>query len=502
MSDERGVAGRGRVPSAASREPASGLRLRRQVLLGTAVAVVVAVPVLDRLAEDGLIAGATWTLVVLLALIGVSAAETMAPVGHGRAMLRLVVALGLLTAFCAVAGWSLVLPAVAVLVAVQHIRTSGSRLWRTAAAAVAAFTLLAQGAVATGLQPSVVDPAGSHLAAGWILAVSLLSIASVGTGVRHREQAADALARVEARLRALMESSTDVLTVSDAQGRLTYVSPAVERTLGHTADALIGSPLLSLVDAEHRPIVARRLAEVVRQGSDARLRFDVLVVHATHERRWYEWTAHNLLDDPLVEGLVVDQRDVTERLLHSKALAHAAAHDELTGLANRGELMRRLSSALPQASPGAGIAVLFLDLDKFKEVNDTFGHQAGDEVLTIIAERLEGCLRAQDHLARLGGDEFCVLLTEIRDTEEVRAIVGRLSRAVQLPIALGTTTVRVGVSIGASLAVDGSQDPTALFAGADAAMYVVKNGRRRLRGPRHSEPIAADEPETAGEERS
>ncbi|HEY3544768.1 MAG TPA: sensor domain-containing diguanylate cyclase, partial [Propionicimonas sp.] len=286
-----------------------------------------------------------------------------------------------------------------------------------------------------------------------------------------------ALARAEARLRALMDSSTDVLTVSDAAGNLTYVSPALERSIGHAPEAVLGRPLLDLVDSDYREEVGRRLQEVVGSGPGARTSLDVLVAHATGERRWYEWTVHNLLADHLVQGLVVDQRDITERLVHQGALAHAAAHDDLTGLANRAELMRRLRQYLPQAAPGAGVAVLFLDLDRFKAVNDTYGHATGDELLVVLARRLTSCLRPHDHLARLGGDEFCVILTEIAGQREVRAIAARLEAAVGTPVALDAGTVQVGVSIGSVLTTDAERDPADLFAEADAAMYAVKNAR-------------------------
>src|SRR5690606_15808427 len=194
--------------------------------------------------------------------------------------------------------------------------------------------------------------------------------------------------RAEATLRALMDSSTDVLTVSDATGRLTYVSPAVERSLGRSASSLVGRPLHELADPEHRKAVVDLLDRVVKAGPRTRAGLDVLVVRASGERRWHEWTVHNLLADPLVRGLVVSQRDVTERLQQQARLAHADSHDLLTGLPNRAALFALLRSALQEAGPRAGVALLFIDLDGFKQVNDLHGHVAGDELLAVVAQRL------------------------------------------------------------------------------------------------------------------
>ena len=177
--------------------------------------------------------------------------------------------------------------------------------------------------------------------------------------------------------------------------------------------------------------------------------------------------------------MVVQQRDVTERLQAQRALAHAASHDELTGLPNRGELIRRMLSSLPQAGPGAAVAVLFVDLDLFKDVNDRLGHQAGDDVLVVVARRLGASLRTHDHLGRLGGDEFGVLLTEVRDEEEVRAVVERLVTSLEQPITLPGASVTIGASVGYSITADPRTPLDRLLATADARMYATKNSRKR-----------------------
>jgi diguanylate cyclase (GGDEF)-like protein/PAS domain S-box-containing protein len=446
--------------------------------------LVVAVPLFFWLSSIDLILGDPWVLALLLPLIIFMADDhAQQQLGGGRLddspILRLVLATLMISVLCWTAGWSLLVPAAAILLAVPVIHHSRGRFWVAVGAIVTVVTVGGQLGLVLDYIPSVLDAAPSHFAAGGLLVIAWGAAALVARDAADASDAAAALARAEARLRALMESSTDVLTVSAADGRLTYVSPAVERAMGYRAADLLGRSLLDLVDAEHRPGVTTRLEDVEARGADARSSMDVLVVHASLERRWYEWTFHNLLQDELVRGMVVQQRDVTERLQAQRALAHAASHDDLTGLPNRAELLRRMLSSLPQAGPSAAVAVLFVDLDLFKEVNDRLGHQAGDDVLVVVARRLAATLRAHDHLGRLGGDEFGVLLTEVRDEDEVKAVVGRLVSALEQPITLPNASVTVGASVGYSITTDPTTPLDRLLATADARMYATKTTRRR-----------------------
>jgi diguanylate cyclase (GGDEF)-like protein/PAS domain S-box-containing protein len=446
--------------------------------------LALAIPLLFWLRSIDLITGDPWVLALLLPLVIFVGDDHAQPKIGGGALedspgLRLTAAAVLGAAFCWFSGWSMLAPAAATLVSIPLINRATQRMAIQAASVVVLTAAVGEAAVALDYIPTVVEPAQSHVGAGFLTLIALAAVAAISRGATGQRTAAGALLRAEARLRALMESSTDVLTVSSADGRLTYVSPAVERAMGYSPADLVGHPLLDMVDSEHRRAVAARLADVEERGGDARSSMDVLVVHASLERRWYEWTFHNLLDDALVQGLVVQQRDVSERLQAQRALAHAASHDELTGLPNRGELLRRMMASLPQAGPSAAVAVLFVVRTRFKDVTDQLGHQAGDDVLVVVARRLAASLRGHDHLGRLGGDEFGVLLTEVRDEQEVRAVVDRLVVALEQPITLPGATVSVGASVGYSLTVDPDTALDRLLATADARMYAVKGNRRR-----------------------
>lgn len=447
-------------------------------------ALAVALPLLVWLHGRGLVTGDPVVVALLVPLTILVADERAQPsLGSGhleeRHLLRLLLCLGAVAALFWQAGWPSLVAAGGAVVSVPLIQHAGRRLAVVAALGTTVATVLGEVAVATDLLPAVLPVEWSQVTAGALLVGAWVTMLAVARNAADQAGYAHALARAEARLRALMESSTDVLTVSNGGGILTYVSPAVERAMGYRPADLLGRPLLDIVDAEHRPAVAARLSELMQRGQDARASMDVLVVHASLEHRWYEWTFHNLLSDSLVEGMVVQQRDVSERLSAQRALAHAASHDDLTSLPNRGELFRRMSASIPQAGPGAAVAVLFVDLDLFKDVNDRLGHQAGDDVLVVVARRLAASLRAHDHLGRLGGDEFGVLLTEVRDEQEVRAVVGRLVTAIEQPITLAGGNVTIGASVGYAMTADPRMSLDRLLAAADQRMYATKARRRR-----------------------
>ncbi len=474
--------------------PSARRRATRLTLPGVAVAPAALLAGLAQLAltswmrAHGLVTGSPVLLAVLLALIVASGTRAVQGlVGRGRLdsrpVARLTIAFGLFAALTWTAGWSFIMPVTAILVGIVQVQRSGHTVWRGALAIIAVFTVAGQVGVALGWVATVAQPAVSHVAAAALLLLTASGLVVVGSAVAERDEVQSALERTEARLRVLMESSQDVLTVSDADGVLTYVSPAASHGLRHAPDALVGTELLALADSEHRPIVAEALRTVMAAGTGARTSIDVLVELATRERRWFEWSVLNLLGDPLVAGLVIVQRDVTERLRSQAALAYAAEHDDLTGLPNRSDLLQRITAAAEQAAPQAGLAVLFLDLDRFKDVNDLHGHSAGDELLRAVARRLRGALRPQDHLARISGDEFCVLLTEVHDEDEAGAVVERLDAVVGQPVALAAgPLVRVGVSIGWALTF-APRSAEELFTSADAAMYLDKGSRRREQGP-------------------
>src|SRR5688500_11864903 len=266
------------------------------------------------------------------------------------------------------------------------------------------------------------------VAASSLLAV--LSMAFAGSSRllrRHnrllREQAAheqvltDDLRRNEERFRSLVRNASDGIVIAGADGMVTYESPGVERVLGHAPDSRIGRNAFELVHPEDLPGVERLFTDIVATPQvEATAEFRAR--HSDGSYRVVEAVAKNLLDDRAIEGVVVNFRDVTERRSLEQQLRHQAFHDSLTGLPNRALFLDRLTHALARARRGSvPLAVLFLDLDDFKAVNDSLGHPAGDELLVAVAGRIRMSVRDSDTAARMGGDEFAILLEEAPSVE-------------------------------------------------------------------------------------
>jgi diguanylate cyclase (GGDEF)-like protein/PAS domain S-box-containing protein len=272
--------------------------------------------------------------------------------------------------------------------------------------------------------------------------------------------------RAEERFSALVEHAPDVMTVLDLDGRVMYTSPSGRRILGATQ---VGMPVFDIVHPDEVAYVRERFTSLLREKGGLE-RMQVRVRQADGQYRWFDLTASNQLHNPALEGVVINARDITDSREMQDRLAHDAHHDPLTGLPNRRRLQQRLADSL-RAEP---VAVLFVDLDGFKPVNDELGHEAGDELLRQVGERLSGCLRPVDVLARVGGDEFVLLLPGVGTEDETRAVIARLRAAAGAPFEIGGQEVRIGASIGVHLAGPGEQ-PDAVLRTADEAMYAVKN---------------------------
>ena len=282
----------------------------------------------------------------------------------------------------------------------------------------------------------------------------------------------DALARQE-RFRALVRHSSDVITVADADGTIRHQTPSVEAVLGYASGELAGTAVTALVHPEDLRESAAHLAHLAsRPGSQ--LRMVARVRHRDGAWRDVETVAVNLLDDPVVGGLVLTSRDVTERTELERQLSHQAFHDALTGLANRALLAERLRHALARCQRSGGfVAVLVLDLDGFKAVNDGLGHAVGDELLVAVAERLVAGLRPGDTAARLGGDEFVVLVEDLNALAEAGRVAERVLESLLVPFEAGGRRLDVQASIGVATNAT-AQDPDDLVRNADVAMYRAK----------------------------
>jgi diguanylate cyclase (GGDEF)-like protein/PAS domain S-box-containing protein len=293
--------------------------------------------------------------------------------------------------------------------------------------------------------------------------------------VTERKEVERVIVESEERFRSLVQYSSDIITVLDADGTIRYASPAVEKMIGYKPEEQIGTNAFGTVHPDDRDRALDTFAEVLkRPGLHPPLEFRV--PHKDGSWRYLEHVVNNLLEDPAVRGVVINSRDVTERKAMQKQLHYQAFHDSLTGLPNRALFMDRLEHALTRANRrGSKIAVLFMDLDNFKVINDSLGHKAGDQLLIAVAERLKTPLRPEDTVARLGGDEFTILVEDISGVGDVARIAVRLAKILRPPFALGEQEVFATVSTGIALNNLAREQPADLLRHADLAMYRAKH---------------------------
>lgn len=289
----------------------------------------------------------------------------------------------------------------------------------------------------------------------------------------------------EQRFRGLVQNTSDMILICAASGTVTYQSPAAETIWGYPVAGLLSTPIMMLIHPDDR-VALQEIWEQMRHalpaGAEEVTRTTELRLRDGDENwREAELIGRNLLNDPAVQGMVVTVRDITERKAFEKQLTQQAFYDALTGLPNRVLFRDRLGQALVRAGRRKdAVGVLFLDLDNFKLVNDSLGHQFGDSLLTEAAARLRACVRAQDTVARLGEDEFVVILELLAGEEDAVPVAKAIAHQFGRPFVLDGREVVVTVSIGIAISDAGQETAESLLRDADIAMYRAKSdGRAR-----------------------
>jgi len=285
-------------------------------------------------------------------------------------------------------------------------------------------------------------------------------------------------ARLYEQLHAITNSLGEGVLAFDPRGVVTFANPAADAMLGWPSGQLVGQDVAASVDPDGRVAAPggggewRHLAQL-RAGTTLRLD-EYAVTRRDGTTLEVALTASPVRQNGAMVGAVVALRDATERKALERRLVHQAFHDQLTGLPSRALFLDRLEHARTRArDAGTTQAVLFIDVDRFKLINDSLGHRVGDDVLCTVASRLVGAVRTGDTVARFGGDEFTVLLEEMSGPAEASATAERMLRSLRLPIVAGDREIVLSVSIGIAVAEPGNA-PTDLLAAADIAMYEAK----------------------------
>ncbi|RHW24267.1 EAL domain-containing protein [Nocardioides immobilis] len=314
-------------------------------------------------------------------------------------------------------------------------------------------------------RPESVDPICS-LASQMVLALDSIELT---------EQVAER--RSEAHYRSLFQNAADIILVVDRRLRLRYATPSATAVLGWDASESRDRPIDSMVAHGDAKAARNLLDRVLKRGVEAGVEpaDEWRIPDAAGDIRQFEVSCRNLMDDPSLGGVVVTLHDITERRRLESDLQFQAYHDSLTQLPNRTMFLDRVERALSRTGRNeVELAVILIDLDDFKVINDTRGHAAGDALLSHVARRLQTVLRPLDSCARLGGDEFAILATGLKSEKEAREIAERLIRHLSVPFDIAGEVVTAGASVGVTTNTFGAH-ASELLLQADLAMYAAKD---------------------------
>jgi diguanylate cyclase (GGDEF)-like protein/PAS domain S-box-containing protein len=295
------------------------------------------------------------------------------------------------------------------------------------------------------------------------------------TDVTYYKETERALEASEARFRVLTESSLDLISVMAEDGTILYQSAVLRNLVGYDPGETIGRSVYDLVHRDDADLVRTALRRIVETHQPS-APIEFRLRHRDGAWRTFESLGTNCLSNPHIRGIVFNSRDVTDRKVIQQRIQHLAYHDNLTGLPNRSLLQDRLAHSIARAErSGRKVGVLFIDLDNFKNINDTLGHDVGDELLRQVSRRLTECVRLEDTIARQGGDEFIVLLDSLDDGRGASVVAQKILNTLRQPFQLGATEQHVSGSVGIALYPEDGRDPQTLMKSADTAMFHGKS---------------------------
>ena len=384
-----------------------------------------------------------------------------------------------LTVVIYLTGWGPVLTGAYAFLALENVSRSGSRVWRV----TALWSLIGIGggqfASFQGWAPSELSVSTANALALMGAFILLFVIRMAGATMEQKEEAESSMRLSEDRFRSLIQNSSDVTMVMDESGVCAFVSPAIQDLTGMGPDEFIGRAATDFVHPDDRDRVRERLGAQFQSGPVTTL---VQFRMGRVDRDWcdVEAVVSNQLDRPSVAGYVANIRDITERKEFEAILAHRALHDPLTGLANRQLILDRAEQMLSRVRRTfEPVAAYFIDLDNFKDANDSLGHDAGDKLLQAVAARLTAMLRPSDTVGRLGGDEFVILVEGISLATGPGLVAERIRDALWEPFRVeGYDALPISVTASIGIATGHRDTAQELLRDADIALYRAKAAGR------------------------
>jgi diguanylate cyclase (GGDEF)-like protein/PAS domain S-box-containing protein len=378
-------------------------------------------------------------------------------------------------------GWGPILSIGFLFGAATALEVFGSKATVPCLVWTAVAMILGQLAIALHLAPTLIREPLVHGVAALGLLGALFVIGLLGRADAAREasdaarEASDAeLHRSERRFAALVTSSSDIVIVADAGGVVTYASPAFESVLGYPSAEDQNLMADTLLHPEDQSALTAIMGGA--QGPSSTIHEEIRLRRADGDWLWFEAAITDLRTDPDVNGYVANLRDITRRKDAEERLAHSAVHDALTGLPNRTLILDRAHQMVARARrENLSVAALFVDLDNFKDINDTLGHEAGDRLLQAVAQRFEGMLRASDTVGRMGGDEFVVLTESVPTAAGPELVADRILDVLREPFCIeGYDRVPLAISASVGIATGVRESANELLRDADIALYRAK----------------------------
>ncbi|RKQ29649.1 sensor domain-containing protein [Oceanobacillus halophilus] len=301
-----------------------------------------------------------------------------------------------------------------------------------------------------------------------------LGIFVIGKDITQYMQWFEQKENQDKKFRYLIKKSSDIISIINSSGNIVYFSSSLETVLGYQSHEMSGD-LYQLIHPDDKELISKEFQYLLTKGTNDSLIVEFRLKHKNGEWRYFQAVATNLITDPIINGVVVNYRDITELKLVQEEAEYLAYHDFLTGLPNRRFFEEKLQKQLETCKENKKrLAVLFVDLDNFKSINDTLGHESGDRLLIKVAHVLKRSVPKNGMISRWGGDEFIIMLPNIKHDEEIYNTATSIKSSLKETISINQYELNITGSIGISSFPESGEDIDSLLRTADLAMYLTK----------------------------